>query len=444
MQRGTRGEPTVARGLRGQLSRSRMYSGPCLSESSLLRFIVLAMLYAAQGIPDAMVLILLPAYLAGHGVEPANIGMFLAIALAPNSAKLLSGPLIDRLSFRPMGRRRPWIMLGQAGIGASFVFLATLQSPAEQFELLTASAFMIVLATVFQDVATDGLAMDLVPPSEQGKANGVMWGSKTLGTAVFASLGAVIMNLMDFPTMALAAAVILIAVLALLMLVRERPGERLLPWSKGEAAEESIRASVTGWKELVLLLTGALRRPAAIRLLGVSISIGLILGLAGTLLPVLFIQRLGWEETDYANLRSTLKLVSGVAGMVIGGFLIDRLGPQRLLWMLFFALALANVAMILLWQNLPAWGYLVIAELALVFVFIAFFAATMRQCLAQIAATQFSVTMVCGNMGMVVGAAALGPLDALGGLGASFSALALICLLAAMMGGTIIFDDSAR
>ncbi len=76
-----------------------------LSENRALRFTTLAVLYAVQGIPDAMVLIVFPAYLAAQGLSPAEVGTFLAVAMVPNSAKLLSGPLIDRLAFLPMGQQ---------------------------------------------------------------------------------------------------------------------------------------------------------------------------------------------------------------------------------------------------------------------------------------------------------------------------------------------------
>ena len=414
---------------------------PALSESSSLRFATLAMLYVAQGIPDAMVLIIFPAYLAAQGVSPAEIGGFLALAMAPNSAKLISGPLIDRFSFLPMGRRKPWVMLGQLGIAAAFIFLTFLGDPAEQLFLFGAGAFAITLATVFQDVATDGMAMDLVPVEEQGKANGLMWGGKTLGTAIAASAGAAILAAAGFGLMVGTMALVLLAVLAAFILFRERPGERLMPWSKGSSSPESLNRKVDDWRSLVVQLFAAIRRPAAIRLIGISISIGLIAGLSGAMLPALFVQQFGWTNGDYSQLRSVLKLVAGIAGMVAGGFLVDKIGQRRMLWLLFGAMALAS-ATLAGSLGLDVGAYFIAAyEVLLVFIFIAFFAATMHQCWPQIAATQFSFTMVCGNMALVVGAASLGPIEGAAGYQGVLGALATLCLVAAAIATSIRFDD---
>ncbi len=415
-----------------------------LSEHRRLRFVTLSALYAAQGIPDAMILIVFPAYLAAKGVDAAAIGAFLATAMLPNTAKLLSGPMVDRLAFLPMGRRRPWVMFGQLGIAAAFVYLALLGDPSANLPLFTVGAFAVTLATVFQDVATDGMAMDMVPFDEQGKANGIMWGSKTLGTAIAASTGAAILATAGFTAMTISAAGVLIAVFAFLIFIRERPGERLLPWTMGHASAESIERKADGWRTIALQLLQAVRQPAAIRLIGVSISIGLIAGLSGAFLPVVIVQDFGWDDADYSQLRSGLKLAAGIAGMVAGGWLVDKVGHRRMLALLFCGMALANAAMALALKFQPAISYVAAYELLLVFLFIAFFAATMRQCWPKIAATQFSFTMVCGNIALVVGAAALGPLESLGGYFAVLVSLAIISIAAALIAATIRFDPVSR
>ncbi len=45
--------------------------------------------------------------MAKQGVSPAVIGSFIAITILPWSLKLINGPIMDRWSFLPMGRRRP-------------------------------------------------------------------------------------------------------------------------------------------------------------------------------------------------------------------------------------------------------------------------------------------------------------------------------------------------
>lgn len=386
-----------------------------LSESRSFRFAAFSALYTAQGIPDAMVLILFPALLAARGATPSAIGTFLAIAMLPNSAKLIAGPIIDRLAYRPMGRRKPWVMFGQAGIAASFLFLYLIGDPVAHLGLMTLGAFYVTLATVFQDVATDGMAMDLIPEGEQGRANGIMWGSKTLGTALAASGGAILLHGVGFEALVLSAAIILLVVLVLVGFSRERPGERLLPWTRGKTSREDHVLPPANWLHLARLLWSAVCEPVALRLILISICIGLVVGLLGALLPVMLVQNFGWSDTGYSKLRSTFKLAAGLIGMIGGGLLIDRLGHRAILTLLFGVLGAASLFMALTYAPTMSASYVAISELALVFIFISFFAATMKQCRRTIAATQFSFTMVCGNIALVVGASLMGPLNAMSG-----------------------------
>jgi len=385
-----------------------------LSDDRRLRFAILALLYAAQGIPDAMVLIVFPAYLAARGVTPASIGTFLAIAMLPNAAKLIIGPTVDRWAFLPMGRRKPWLMAGELGIATGFGALALLVDPAAQLPLFTLGAFCVTLATAVQDVATDATAMDLIPADEQGRANGVMWGAKTVGTAAFATLGAMVLDRAGFAAMVVAALAIMLTVLGVVAVVRERPGERLLPWTCGEAARHGEQTRAENVGVIARQLIVALRERGAARLIGLSLVIGVLLGLASAMAPVMMVQRFSWAPGDYSQFRAMLKLLSGIAGMTVGGWLIDRLGFRSILLLSLGGIAAANLILALAFTPLVAMAYLIVFECLLVFAFIAFFAATMQQCSRTIAATQFSFTMVCGNLTMAAGARLLGPLLALG------------------------------
>jgi PAT family beta-lactamase induction signal transducer AmpG len=86
-----------------------------LAESSRTRYFACSSMYFAQGIPYGLMNIAIPAWLASEGVEAGEIASFLSIIILPWAFKLLSGPLMDRFQFRPMGRRRPWVLGAQLG-----------------------------------------------------------------------------------------------------------------------------------------------------------------------------------------------------------------------------------------------------------------------------------------------------------------------------------------
>jgi Na+/melibiose symporter-like transporter len=94
---------------------------PPLSERPLLRYLSLGALYVAQGIPEGFLIYAMPAWLAMNGRSPGEIGAFLGVSLLPWSFKLVNAPIMDRFTFLPMGRRRPWVLVGQLGLIVTFL-----------------------------------------------------------------------------------------------------------------------------------------------------------------------------------------------------------------------------------------------------------------------------------------------------------------------------------
>ena len=68
---------------------------------------------------------------------------------------------MDRYQFLPMGRRRPWVLGAQLGMTLSFLGLVLVDNPAEQVGLLTLLALLINVFAATQDVAVDGMAIEV-------------------------------------------------------------------------------------------------------------------------------------------------------------------------------------------------------------------------------------------------------------------------------------------
>ncbi len=93
-----------------------------LAESPRVRYATGSLMYFAQGIPQGLLAIAIPAWLASQGVSAADIGSYLAVIVLPWAFKLVTGPLMDRYEFLPMGRRRPWVIGAQLGLSLSDSF----------------------------------------------------------------------------------------------------------------------------------------------------------------------------------------------------------------------------------------------------------------------------------------------------------------------------------
>jgi PAT family beta-lactamase induction signal transducer AmpG len=395
-----------------KVTQRNLNSIPSLSEKSYLRYITFAALYVAQGIPEGLIFYAMPAWLAINGASPVEIGSFVGISILPWSFKLINAPLMDRFTFLPMGRRRPWVMLGQVGLLFSFFLFTLIPDPINNIALLTVVGFTVSFFGSFQDVATDGMAIDILPLDQQARANGIMWGAKMIGTSASVALGSWIINTYGFSTTVVLFSVMILMIMAFPILLRERPGEKFLPWTEGKESEDAAKLQLHSWKIIFKSLFRVFFLPISI-IMGIGVfnsSTGK--GLIDTVLPVLTVQQLGWADTDYSQIFATANMISGILGMFIGGALVDFFGRVRMM-SIFLILLMLLVATFSFLS--PYWnrgeiviGFMISFYVLFVFLTIAIFATAMQLCWKKVAATQFTLYMAISNLGLSAGAALSG------------------------------------
>lgn len=217
---------------------------PALADRTFLRYTTFIALYFAQGIPEGMLTFGIPAWMAMNGKSPGEIASFVIVAVLPWSFKFIVAPLMDRYTYLPMGRKRPWVLLGQIGLVISCVHMAYVPNPLNNLNELMMAAFFVSFFGAFQDVATDGMAIDIIPIDQQAKANGLMWGSKTVGMSVSLALGSWILTQYNFTAAMLTMAVIISFTFLMPLFLTERQGEKLMPWTEGKASIETKKMQI--------------------------------------------------------------------------------------------------------------------------------------------------------------------------------------------------------
>jgi PAT family beta-lactamase induction signal transducer AmpG len=115
----------------------------------------------SSGLPFALLVGTLTAWLGEVGVKLATIGIFSWIGLA-YSFKFLWSPVVDRLQlpgFERLGRRKSWIGLCQTVIAISLALLA-LTNPALAIGNFVLIAFVAAIASASHDIAIDAWRID--------------------------------------------------------------------------------------------------------------------------------------------------------------------------------------------------------------------------------------------------------------------------------------------
>jgi MFS transporter, PAT family, beta-lactamase induction signal transducer AmpG len=393
-----------------------------IGDRKALRLTVMTALYIAQGIPYGFVTVTLAAYLAKHGATEAEVGNLGALALLPWSFKFLWGPLVDRFSHSAMGRRRPWIISAQVMLVTGMASLLLIPEPEKHIELI---GMIVVGSNIFaslQDVSVDALAVDLLPESERGFANGLMYGGSYLGTMFGGAMLSTVLGTYGLEA-ALIGQILGLGVIALLpIFLRERTTDKLYSLkTRPRPADAPPRTSL--FKRLIRAFSR--RSP----LLAAVLSITILLGsqTITAMFTVLLVKKLGWTEAEFGQMQGGWPLLFGLGGSVVGGWLADKLGHKK---MVAAASALLGGTWLAFGLLSSQWtdrdfilAYVCVQELCLGTLSASLFAFLMGVSWPAVAASQFTAYMALLNLGRALGSKLTGPFSDTFGTAGSYLVL---------------------
>jgi PAT family beta-lactamase induction signal transducer AmpG len=379
---------------------------PALSESRWARFAVIILLYFMQGVPVGMILIAIPAWLAANGATPVAVGAYVGTIMLPWSLKLFKGLLMDRFTFRPMGRRRSWILAAQTGMIGMFITIAVVSPTADQIELVTALGFFLMLTAVFNDVAVDGMTVDLVPHEQRTAVNSAMFASQTVGISASGFISGQLLSTVGTTPLALLLGGCVIIATTVVMLFRERRGERLLPWSRGQASPECEALQQDAWWPILKALGRALLNPITILfLVGKALSLATF-AFTDAVAPTLAVQQLGWSDSQYSHYASLTSLISAGMAAVLTTLFVKWVGIRRaviLITSLLIVAALFGAMTYATWEDSRVFAALFFIQYSFALLLqIILMVWAMRLCNPAVAASLFALFMAIPNFGRAI------------------------------------------
>lgn len=360
-------------------------------------------LYFAQGFPFGIFNDVLPVYFRRLGVDLREIGFLSLLGLAW-TIKFLWAPAIDYYR-----HHRRWMFAVDLGMGALLLVIAAEAgfSPPVQIAI---ALFALLSAT--NDIAIDGYTVELLDKSELGLANGLRNGMYRVGILV-AGVILMVSSWLTWP-LAYALAAALIALLGVICLAAPRERPQVVARQRFFLARLLLAAAVlaaVGWaidagiaSLLVPLLPGKtslakglaivgsvlvpalaavliLRRAPAARSGDAEISGAPLFGALIEMLkrrhiiPVmLFVltYKLGdvalgpmikpfWVDAGFTDLEIGAVSVNvglglSILGGLVGGWVVDRVGIFRALWILGLFQALANLGYVWAASVIPLTG----------------------------------------------------------------------------------------
>jgi PAT family beta-lactamase induction signal transducer AmpG len=296
------------------------------------RLVTFFLLYVSEGIPLGFTATVIATHMRREGLDPEVIGAYVGSLYLPWAFKWVLGPVVDTVTSVRFGRRRTWI------VGAQLAMMLALLAAwpidfVTSLTLFTAVIFVHNVCSAAQDVAIDALAVQVLPESERGTANGFMFAGQASGQALG---GGGVLLLTE--TIAYGGTYLLVVAMLAAILVG-------VSWRLREAAPvaSAIEATTTRWRRIVADVQEFVRTAARAfvssraALVGVPFA-ALPLGayaLSLSLQSNLAVE-LGLADAEIGRLGLWSSVLSAL-GCVVGGWLSDRFGRRRML-ALFIAL----------------------------------------------------------------------------------------------------------
>ena len=380
-----------------------------LSNNRLSRRVGLSFLYLVQGIPQGLIYFALIDWMASRNFSITDIAIITSIASLPWALKFIIGPFVDSYQNSQMGKRKPWIISSLFMLSISFFLSSNVISIELTPTLIGISLFFIILCTAILDVATDGLAIDILEDGERGLTNGFMWGTRTFGVGFAALLGSFLVRNYDLAQTFICFGIIILISCIFIIPQKENDKDKIFSISTYDTKKPIINI-----KKILKELYSVSTSPLIFMLILFCLTSNISFGMHYVSISNLYVTISGWDHETLTSIRS-IGLYIGVLTALAGGYLSDKFNPYRII--IFSQLIIAaTIVLIAITGSEVSNLYLGSLILIMLSAFGSFvMAASLSLCMGLsikvIAATQFAFLMSIRHLSRIIGEWLAGILD---------------------------------
>lgn len=304
------------------------------------RMLGILLLGFMSGLPLALTASTLSTWLKDAGVNISTIGLFASVGI-PYSIKFLWAPVIDSsplpLLTRCFGRRRSWVLLTQACLVLAIAAMAFADPGADAW-LTALAAFAVAAFSASQDVVLDAYRVERLEPSEYGPGTAMFTLGYRLGMLVSGAGALYLAEYYGWKETYLIMACVMAGGIFITLMMREPsapPQERdanashikISAWFKNSVIAP-FKNFMTHDKWLLILLFIALYK------LGDAF-------LGNMTNP--FLRELGFTKPQIATIVKVYGFAATILGTFFGGWLVQRYGALRPLFICGLLHALTNL-----------------------------------------------------------------------------------------------------
>ena len=303
------------------------------------RVLAVLLLGFASGLPLLLTFSTLSAWLATESISRASIGLF-ALVGTPYAFKFLWSPLLDRLPPPlPLGRRRGWGVTIQLLLIAAVLTLGDMD-PKANLGLMAGLAVAVAFLSASQDIVIDAYRVEILTDDQQGPGAAMVQAGYRLAMLTAGAGALVIAQAYGwFAAYATMAALLALGTLVFLFgpepsrrasaatLERERHAEQFL---QRRPHLHGAKAHLLAWLYAAVACPFAdfITRRSWLAILVFVITYKLGEAMAGVMATPLYVS-VGFSLDEIAAVSKVFGFFTTVAGVLIGGVVVNRLGVMR-------------------------------------------------------------------------------------------------------------------
>lgn len=269
----------------------------------------------SSGMPLYVLITLLSAFLRKQGADLSVIGFF-SLVMIPYTWKFAWAPLLDRFEILHLGRRSGWILLTQILLMASIALMGLCGG-----SILAAAwlALATAVCSATQDIAIDAFRREILSDSEMGLGNSLFVNAYRVAGLVPGGLSLILAQFLPWGAVFALTALCLLPGFLITLRMHEKPCA---------AAPRTLKAAVVEpWRDFIG------RNGIRHALLIIAFVFFYKLGDSmATALATPFYIDLGYDLATIGIIAKNVGLWSTVAGGLLGGLFMLRIGISRALW----------------------------------------------------------------------------------------------------------------
>ena len=291
------------------------------------RMLTLIFLGFSSGLPLFVLINLVQAWLAKAQIDIKALGLF-TLVMFPYPWKFLWSPLMDRFSFGSLGRRRGWMMFTQVALFLCIGSMGMLDPKSDFFWVIVA-AILVAFFSASQDIVIDAFSREILSDNEQGLGAAVKVNAYKIAGLVPGALSLILADHIAWAWVFWITAAFMLPGLLCTLWVKEPQSYGAPPKNLEEAVVMPFKEFINrkGWYDALCVL-------AFIFLYRLGDS------MAATLATKFFLD-LGFQLTQIGVVAKLTLFWGSIAGGIVGGIWMIKLGINRALWIFGVAQALS-------------------------------------------------------------------------------------------------------